>query len=378
MLLARMGVDYEISPAVASQLLLGSEWFSNLYDNRNLIPDARYTESLTDASTELEIHNYTNICPTNVLEVSPSAGSCAVACQYCLVTDGNHVKPINVYTNYTQRLANSLERNCDRDIFYYFSPKTEAFSEPHLFNGMAHDILRTFIGHFDQHPDSHVRIFIATKAGPRHLQTVHKGETLISLMDRIASRIQINGSIGIMPQYLRSVLEPNAASMEERLDALVLCRELGMWAESVLCQPLILPYLTDENIHDFLAKLQSAGVRNIKPEFLTTEIRNLVVLAQYINHFNPELIGDFFRPYLTDENQNHIKQRSRLAPERAVCIGKLGEIQNAAKQYGITISICNWVKRELSAVADWVQTIDQASAANGYRCLGYQIGLFPR
>lgn len=375
-LLARLGLDYPISHNVASQLQLGSEWFNNLYENNSLIPGDQYVEELTDVNEELEIHNYTNICPTNVLEVSPSAGSCAVACQYCLVTDGNHVKPITVYTNYARRLANSLTRNRDRAIFYYFSPKTEAFSEPHLFNGLAHDIMRTFIRHFDRYPDSAVRVFIATKAGPRHLQVMHKGDTLFSLMGQIASKIQLNGSIGIMPQYLRDVLEPNAATLEERLDVLLMCRERGMWAESVLCQPLILPYLTDENIHGYLAKLKSAGVHNIKPELLTTEIRNLVILAQYINHFDPELIGDFFHPYLTEENQDHIKQRSRLAPGRDVCINKLNEIRNIAEQYGITISICNWVKRELGVSAEWVQRVDQASAANGYRCLGYQDNLF--
>lgn len=376
-MLAGLGVDYPISHTVASQLLMGSEWFSTLYESRNLTPGNQYMESLTDTNEELEIHNYTGICPTNVLEVSPSSGSCAVACQYCLVTDGNHVKPITVYTNYAERLANSLERNLDRAIFYYFSPKTEAFSEPHLFNGLAHDIMRTFVRHFDRHPNSSVRVFIATKAGPRHLQVAHKGDTLFSLMGRIASRIQLNSSIGIMPLYLRDVLEPNAASVEERLDVLVQCRELGVWAESILCQPLILPYLTEESLHGYLAQLKSAGVNNIKPEFLTTEIRNLVILSQYINHYDPGLIGEFFRPYLAEENQDHIKQRSRLAPERAVCVEMLGKIRNAAEQHGITISICNWVKRELGSVAEWVMTVDQASDANGYRCLGYQTSLFP-
>jgi DNA repair photolyase len=376
-LLARLGVDYAISPGVASQLVAGSEWFSTLYESRNLTPGDRYVEGLTDTSQELEIHNYTGICPTNVLEVSPSVGSCAVACQYCLVTDGNHVKPITVYTNYAERVATSLERNSDRALFYYFSPKTEAFSEPHLFNGLAHDIVRAFIRHFDRHPDSAVRVFIATKAGPRQLQVVHKGDTLLSLMGRIASRIQLNGSIGIMPQYLRDVLEPNAASIEERLEALVQCRERGLWAESVLCQPLILPYLTEENLDRYFAQLQAAGVHNIKPEFLTTEIRNLVILAQYINHYDPELVGHFFRPYLADANQDHIKQRARLAPDRAVCIETLEQIRRIAAQHGMTISICNWVKRELGGVAEWVQTVDHASAANGYRCLGYQSNLFP-
>ncbi len=373
----QLGVDYPISEQVASELVLGSEWFAKLFDNKNLVPGDYYVEGLTDCNEELEVHNYTGLCPTNVLEVSPSAGSCAVACQYCLVTDGNHIKPITVFSNYAEKLGNSLERNRDKPLFYYFSPKTEAFSEPHLFNGIAHDIVRAFIRHFNRFPDSAVRIFIATKAGPQHLQVQHNGDSLFSLMGQIASKIQLNGSIGIMPGYLRDVLEPNAASIEERLDTLVQCRELGIYAESVLCQPLMLPYLTDENIHNYFALLASAGVRNIKPEFLTTEIRNLVILAQYINHFDPGLIGEFFRPYLSEENQNHIKQRSRLAPERGVCVEYLKKIKVAAEEHGITISICNWVKHELGAKAEWVRSIDRASAANGYRCLGYQTALFP-
>jgi DNA repair photolyase len=374
---AELGLGYQISRHVASELLLGSEWFARLYETRNLTAGNHYIESTTDPDEELEIHNYTGLCPTNVLEVSPSSGSCAVGCQYCLVTDGNHIKPITVFTNYSERLANSLELNRNKPIFYYFSPKTEAFSEPHLYNGIAHDIVRTFVRHFDSYPDSAVRIFIATKAGPRHLEVKHKGDSLFSLMGHIASRIQLNGSIGIMPQYLRDVLEPNAASIEERLDTLVQCRELGLYAESVLCQPLILPYLTDENISKYFALLASAGVRNIKPEFLTTEIKNLVILAQYINHYDPDLIGEFFRPYLSEENQNHIKQRSRLAPLRGLCVEYLKKIQTAAEKHGITISICNWVKHELGANADWVRSIDRASATNGYRCLGYQTALFP-
>jgi DNA repair photolyase len=365
-----------ISDEITAEMLHGTEWFRQLFDNRSLTPAAWYEEKLTDSQAELEIHNYTGICPTNVLEVTPSSGSCSVACQYCLVTDGSHLKPITVYTNYTERLANSLERNRDKAIFYYFSPKTEAFSEPHLFNGIAHEVIRTFIDHFDRHPDSHVRIFIATKAGPQHLNIEHRGDSLFSLMGAIASRIQVNGSIGIMPDYLRNVLEPNAASIEERLEALVKCRALGMHAESVLCQPLILPYLTDGNLESYFSMLSQAGVHNIKPEFLTTEIRNLVILAQYINHYDPGLIGEFFEPYLAEGNHNHIKQRSRIAPDRKVSVMHLERLKHCAEQYGLTISICNWVKRELGSVADWVKSIDLGSNANGYRCLGYQTNMF--
>lgn len=377
-LLVKAGIEYPINDTIKKQLLDGSEWFKGLFDKKYLTPENRYVEALADVNEELEIHNYTGMCPTNVLEVSPSCGSCSIGCQYCLVTDGQHIKQIMVYTNYAEKVANSLERNRNKNIFYYFSPKTEAFSEPHLYNGLAHDIIREFIKHFKKHPDSKVRMFIATKAGLKHLEMKHNGESLLDLMGQIASKIQVNGSVGIMPKYLQDILEPNAATVAERLDALVKCRELGMTAESVLCQPLILPYLTDERLNDYMAQLKAAGVTNIKPEFLTSEVRNLVVIAQYINFFDPHIIGEFFHPYLEDENQDHIKQRSRLAPNKTVCIKYLDRIRTAAEKNGISISICNWVKRELSMEAKWVKTVDSKSSEKGYRCLGYQTNLFAK
>lgn len=369
------GIDYPIPEEIDRQLEAGSEWYRQLFENRSLNPVKAYEEVATETDKELEIHNYTGICPTNVLEVSPSEGSCAVGCQYCLVTDGKHVKGIRLFADYAKRLARSLERNRERALFYYFSPKTEAFSETHLFNGLAHTILRTFIRHYEQYPDSKIRIFIATKAGPRHLEIRHEGDSVFDLLGAIPSKIQVNGSIGIMPAYLRDILEPNAASIAERLETLQRCRALGIWAESVLCQPLFLPYLTEETITSYLHALAAAGVRNIKPEFFTAEIRNIVLVAQYIHYYDPDKVAELFYPYLMESNRQHIKQRARLAPAKEYCIEKLALIRDIAAAEGITLSLCNWVKRELGSVAPWVKSIDKESAAAGYRCLGYQTRL---
>lgn len=375
-LLKSAGVDYPILDQVDDELVEGSRWYRGLFDNRALTPEKEYVETLVDTNEELEVHNYTGMCPANVLEVVPSSGSCAVACQYCLVTDGKHVKKIQVHTNYPQKLANSLVKNRSKNVFYYFSPKTEAFSEPHLVNGLAHDILRTFIAHFDEFPDSKVRIFIVSKAGPKHLNVTHWGESIFSLMGKIADKIQMNGSIGIMPGYLRDILEPNAADISDRLNVLRQCGEIGVRADSVLCQPLILPYLTNEAVAGYLDELSAAGVRNIKPEFFTSEVRNLVLVAQYVNHFDPKLLGEYFYPYLHEENLRHVKQRSRLAPSKEACVEKLAMIRDAAHARGITISLCNWVKRELGSAAPWVGEVDRGSAKDGYRCLGYQTRMF--
>jgi len=59
-------------------------------------------------------------------------------------------------------------------------------------------------------------------------------------------------------------------------------------------------------------------------------VKNLTVIAQFVYHFNPELLRDFFYPYLKQSNRDHIKQRSRLAPDRAVCVAKLDMINRIA------------------------------------------------
>lgn len=375
-LLQRIGVDYPIADDTARELVEGSRWFKQLLASGHLTPGNFYVEAAADPADELEIHNYTGMCPRNVLEVTPSKGSCACACQYCLVTDGNHVVPISVYTNYIERLKRSLERNSDRPLFYYYSPKTEAFSEPHLVTGLAHEILRTFVDHYARQPGSQCRLFIASKAGMKHLLVRHRGDTVLQLLARLRGKVQYNGSIGIMPERLRNVLEPNVASFEQRLEVLQVCQAMGIAAESVLAQPLILVYLTPANVEFYMRSLARAGVKNIKPEFLTAEVKNLTVIAQLVNHFNPELLRDFFYPYLKEGNRDHIKQRSRLAPDRAACVEKLDMIIRAAREHGMTISICNWVKSELSKEAAWVGEIDALSSAAGYRCLGYQTKMF--
>lgn len=377
-LIDSLGLPYPVLPAVRAALAAGSARYKMLFDNNALQPGSVYLEEAVAADQELEIHNYTNICPTNVYEITPSSGSCSISCQYCLVTDGNQCKPITVYTNYTERLKASLERNKDKSVFYYFSPKTDAFSEPLLVSGVAHDILRTFIDHNQRHPDTRIRLFICSKAGMKQVSEAHRGDTILSLAGQLAGRAQWNGSIGIMPPYLRNILEPHAGTIADRLEVMQHCQQMGLVSESVLCQPLILPYLTPECVEDYMSHLAAAGVVNIKPEFLTADLANLALIAQYINYFDPERLAEFFRPYLMQENQTHLKQRSRMAPEKSVCVDKLTLIRDTARRHGISISICNWVRRELMQEANWISTIanDTGSKANGYACLGYYVRFF--
>lgn len=375
--LKSIGITSEIDPEARQRLIEGSRQFQRLYENKTLTPDLQFSLGTVDLNNPLEVHNYTGMCPTYVQELNPSAGACSIACQYCLVTDGDHRTPTTVWENYPALVARVLEEQKDVSSFYYFSPKTEAFAEPHLETGVSHGILQTFIDHFEKYPDSKARMFIATKAGPNHLDFKHEGRSILELLSKLKGKVQINGSIGIMPQYLRDVLEPNAALIQDRLRALQMCQEQGLYAESVLAQPLILPYMTEETLEDYFDQLQRAGIKNIKPEFLTVDPMNLAHLAQFVHHFNPELMKELLEVYISPGNSTHRKQRLRLAPDKRSSLAMLARLKKHTGRHGITISICNWVKKALGEVDPSVREIDAQSAANGFRCLGYQTNILP-
>ena len=50
--------------------------------------------------------------------------------------------------------------------------------------GIAHRVLKEFIAHYEKHPDSKARLFIASKAGYRQLMYEYEGETILDLFEK--------------------------------------------------------------------------------------------------------------------------------------------------------------------------------------------------
>ena len=175
-----------------------------------------------------------------------------------------------------------------------------------------------------------------------------------------------------MPKYLQEVLEPNAASLESRLDALEILQDNDVYAYSVLAQPIIPCYFNDKSLLNFLDKMKRFGIINIKPEFLTLNMANLAIIAQYVNHFDKGLLKPLLELYVSKENQDHVKQRERIAPNRGYSSEAIKLIFDKASERGISVSICNWVKSQLNLD----ENLDFHSKNLGFRCLGYQERLF--
>ena len=415
--LKALGVRVEPSEETLEALRRGSEVFERRFREHLLIPRQRFClEDIAPASVTPVIHNYTGRCPTLTYEINPVKG-CTVGCQYCLVSDGVHEQELMAYDNYHLYVRRLLEEHNgpgsdNARHYYYFSPKTEAFQEATLYTGIAHRILREFIEHFRRCPHSNARLFIASKAGAKHLQIADGGETVLDLFARLKGRMQFNTSVSMMPPALRQLLEPYAAPIEERLEAVRLCRERGILAESALVQPIfppfldilepfaaplserleavhlcsergvaadsalvqpiITPWLTREHIESFFGALRGAGIINYKPEFLTACVENLSMLGQYLGWFDKGLERQLYEDYLMPSNESHRKQRARIAPDKARSRAYLKAMMECTDHLGMSVSICYWVRKQLGIEESQIPFINR----NGFQCLGYQSKLF--
>lgn len=369
--LNRLGVTAHANEETLNGLISGSRFFENRLRSGKIIPRPHLELAEIDLDSEFEIHNYTGACPILTYEINPVLG-CNVGCLYCLVTDGVHEQELKAFTNYHELVSRILEKKNGARHYYYFSPKTEAFQEPTLQTGIAHNILRAFVEHFKKNPTSQARLFIASKAGIQQLQVKHENESILDLFIQLKNRMQFNTSVSIMPDHLRDALEPYAASIEERLEAVLACQSHGIMANSALVQPIVAPYLTDENMHAFFAKLAAVNIINYKPEFLTACMENLAMIGQIQGYYDKAMEKEIYDYYISPENSDHKKQRGRTAPNRELSKMYLERMIEISKQYGMTISICHWVRRQLNIPVSTIPMVNK----NGFQCLGYQRRLF--
>jgi hypothetical protein len=81
---------------------------------------------------------------------------------------------------------------------------------------------------------------------------------------------------------------------------------------------------------------------------------------------------DMYNFYIEPENKDHRKQRGRTAPDRKWSIDTIRNLMTIAREYGISTSICYWVRNELGISEDMIPIVNE----NGFQCLGYQRRLF--
>jgi len=339
-------VRVKFSQETLCELKRGSAAYLKRYEDKSMVAEPSYILEDISLDEPLKAHRYTNRCPVDILEVNPMKG-CNVNCLYCLVRAGVHSGSKIVYQNYGTYLRHKLEEENGLDHYYYFSAKTEPFQEATLQTGIAHDILKEFITYFKKNPRSKSKVFIISKAGTEELLYKNNGDTILDLMRELSGNLIYDTSVSVMPPELYPILEPRAASNEDRLEAAMMCQENKISAHWALVQPIIPSYFTDEIMDDLLEKLKKANIERFKPEFLTLSTENLASIGQLIGHFDKDLEKNIYELYLAPDNMNNVKHNSRLAPEREFSRKAMLKLKEHADKYGISITLCNWLRRDL-------------------------------
>ena len=363
--LTELSIDIsKIDEVVLYRLEKSSKNFIASYQNERLHINDVIIKSEISNKTQLPIHKYNknSKCPSNVLEMNPVVG-CSYKCLYCLATSGVHDKKILIYSNYPEYIKKHLEDTVNIEYWYYLGAKTDAFQDVIIETGLIHSIIKEFILHYKKYPKSKKKLFIVTKGGIDQIEYLYNGKSIINLLSEIKERVYYNISIGIMPDDIRTIFEPKAPFMEQRIKAFIECQRNGINANHTVLQPIIETYLNDGIIDDYLSMIKNINCINFKPEFLTVTIENLAVLAQVIGYLDKSIESKIYKQYLPSENQD-IKKNGRTAPNRKQSLETLIKLKEKGEQYGLTMSICCWVREAYSVSTNYFPIINN----NKYLC----------
>ena len=152
----------------------------------------------------------------------------------------------------------------------------------------------------------------------------------------------------MMPPELYPILEPRAATIEERLEATIICQEHQIHAHEAVIQPIIPTYLSEDTIRNLFMKLKNANILKIKPEFLTLTIQNLAWIGEIIRHTDKSMAKELYELYIAPENINNFKHKFRIAPDREFTRKAILNLKKYADEYELIMTICHWVRNELN------------------------------
>ncbi len=187
--------------------------------------------------------------------INLSAG-CPNRCVYCYAKsytfhpgDGNVV----YYANTFRLLESELLRKRRKPCLVYFSTASEPFLPVPRILSDLYRIMRLLL-------DYGVFILISTKS--------HIPDNFISLFEQFPGKVHVQVGMITINDGIRRTIEPNAASVSERMDNLLRLCERGIRAE-VRIDPLI-PCLTDtdESFDALLKEAHYNGVPNAVASYL--------------------------------------------------------------------------------------------------------------
>jgi DNA repair photolyase len=300
---------------------------------------------------QIKAHSNTEFCPL-IYELIPAHG-CSFECSYCNVYSLNENKtfhPVTVFKNYPDLVSETIDehRKKGESPVYYFSPKTDVFQHALVDTKITHKILEVLV----------------KKQAPFILVTKGKlpDNDILELLKQSKEKGRVLISYGMKNDIHAKVLEPFAASLEERYDLARKCSENSIPAMGII-EP-ILPFKDLSFVRDIIKKfidlridhfaIDFARISKVCLEGLIEKLPDLEELREV--YFDKDAISQTFEtgPYFREKV-------TRYAPSEKYHIENFNLIKNYAEDMGGTVSKCNYFK---------VQGINTGAYKRGFLCFG--------
>lgn len=273
-------------------------------------------------------------CLAHLPAVNVSAG-CAHNCVYCY-SKGYSVYPgdnsIEIYENMAQRIADEIKRKRKKPAAIYFCPSCDPFQPLPEVQQITFEVMK---------------ILLKNDVG---IQFVTKGKIPDEFFDLFEKYcLKIAGQIGliVVDNKILSIIEPNAAKAQKRLEQLERLIKIGV-KMSVRCDPMIYEVTdTDELLQDLFSSIAKTGCREAAVSYLF--LRPAIITGLKKGIADKNLLDKILGPF-SENVRLPIGLKNSMGTTLPLAVRKSGleRIRTIAGSYNIRIHICGCKNRDIT------------------------------
>jgi len=274
-------------------------------------------------------------CLSKIPTINLTLG-CAHNCIYCYAR-GYSMYPgdqkITLYNNTPQKLENELSRKKKKPHYVYFSPSSDLFQPVPEVQEICYRVLE---------------ILLSRRIGIAFLTKGRIPDNTIKLLSKHADLVRSQIGLISVDEPTRQVFEPDAASVENRIQQMQELIDAGVNVEARMVP--IIPGVTDNDDHlaDYFNRISRIGIKHVAVStlFLRPSIkRNLEKCIK-----DRSLLDHIIRLYATERMQVKAPHSSIVPLPISTRKRIYGRIQVIAKDYGIDISVCGCMNPDIGGI----------------------------
>ncbi|MGY3666852.1 MAG: radical SAM protein [Roseburia sp. 1XD42-69] len=311
-----------------------------------------------DPRIEIHSHGNTKYCNPNMMELNPAIG-CQFQCQYCNAytqEQENCFSKVRVFVDFPKYLEIFLKENKKRldKIFFYFSPKIDAFQDCLLESGITKNILELLLEH-------QARYFIVTKG-----KIPNKEIQQLLIESKNINQLIISCT---MPnEEIREILEPNAARIKERLDLAEFCVKNGIPVSAIFSP--ILPIDELNYVKNYIKIYLEMGITHFRVDFTEISRSSLDKLCSLLPKYEKSLKEVYLDKNATVTHWNVPYKEieiERYWPSLEYMKKQFNELKNYAKSVNskATLSVCNSL-----CIENKLHRFNDEAINAGFNCIG--------